>query len=112
MKEDLIWAQKGATLSDKSAREEYGLTQEQLIAAMRSQKLQFRVGSMHGNPWYRLLRKEVEALLAEQSGPDHLHQQKLRKELADLIKEAKKLTARLKVVDRRKTELMSELEPP
>jgi hypothetical protein len=110
MKDDSIWAEKGATLSDKSAREEYGLTQEQLIAAMRSQKLQFRVANMHGNPWYRLLRHEVEALVAEQSGPDHLHQQKLRKELADINKEAKKITARLKVIDRRRTELMSELE--
>ena len=112
MKDDLIWAQKGATLSDKSAREEYGLTQEQLIAAMRSQKLQFRVASMHGNPWYRLLRKEVEALISEQSGPEHLHQQKLRKELADLTKEAKKITTRLKVIDRRRSELMSELKTP
>lgn len=111
MNDDAIWAQKGATLSDKSARTEYGLTQEELIAAMRSQKLQFRVASMHGNPWYRLLRHEVEALVAEQSGPGHLHQQKLRQELADINKEAKRIMARLKVIDRRRAELKSELEP-
>ena len=44
------WSQKGATLSDKSARQEYGLTQQEIIAAIRAGKLQYREGSMHGNP--------------------------------------------------------------
>jgi hypothetical protein len=44
---------------------------------------------MHGNPWFRLLRHEVEALVREKGGPDHLHKKKLQKELADLGKEAK-----------------------
>ncbi len=39
---------------------------------------------MHGNPWFRLLRHEVEALVKEKSGQDHLHKKKLQKELADL----------------------------
>ena len=34
-----IWNQKGATLSDKSARKEFGLTQEEIIAAVREGKL-------------------------------------------------------------------------
>jgi hypothetical protein len=28
-----IWLQKGATLSDKSARQEFGLTQQEIVAA-------------------------------------------------------------------------------
>ena len=110
MNDESIWGNKGATLSDKSAREEFGLTQDQIVAAMRSEKLQFRVASMHGNPWYRLLRHEVEALVAEQSGPEHLHQQKLQKELFDINREARKLTSRLKAIDRRRAELMAELD--
>ena len=39
---------------------------------------------MHGNPWFRLLRHEVEALVKQKSGQDHLHKKKLEKELADL----------------------------
>jgi hypothetical protein len=41
-KDDSMWADKGATLSDKSARQGFGLTQEELFAAMRAGKLQFR----------------------------------------------------------------------
>ena len=107
---DLMWSRKGATLSDKSARQEFGLTQEEIIAAMRAGKLQFREGNMHGNPWYRLLRLEVESLVQGKSGQDHLHKKKLQKELADLKKEARKLTTRLKAIERRQTELMKELE--
>ena len=55
---------------------------------------------MHGNPWFRLLRHEVEALVKEKSGKDHLHKKKLQKELSDLNKEARKLKSRLKVIER------------
>ncbi len=104
-----IWARKGATFSDKSARQEFGLTQQEIYAAMRSGKLQFREASMHGNPWFRLLRHEVEALVKEKSGQGGLRRKKLEKELADLNKEARKLKARLKVIDGRRAELMKEL---
>jgi hypothetical protein len=40
-----IWKQQGATLSDKSARQEFGLTQEEIFAAMRAGKLQFQQNS-------------------------------------------------------------------
>jgi hypothetical protein len=107
---DSMWSQKGATLSDKSARKEFGLTQQEIVAAIRVGKLQSRVSNMHGNPWIRLLRHEVESLVRDKSGPALLHKKKLQKELADLNKEARKLTTRLKVIERRRAELMKELE--
>ena len=61
------------------------------------------------NPWFRLLRHEVEALVKDKSGPDHLHKKKLQKELADINKKARKLKARLTALERRRTELMNEL---
>ena len=106
---DSIWRQKGATLSDKSARQEFGLTQEEIFAAMRSGKLQFQQNSMHGNPWFRLLRHEVEALVTEKSGKDGLQKKKLQKELADLNKEARKIKSRLKAIEKRRAELMDQL---
>jgi len=106
---DSIWSGKGATLSDKSARQEFGLTQEEIYAAMRAGKLQYREASMHGNPWFRLLRHEVEALVKEKGGLGHLCRKKLEKELADLDKEARKIKARLKAIERRRAELMKEL---
>jgi uncharacterized protein (DUF433 family) len=57
------WTRKGASLSDKTAREEYGLTQREIYAAIDAGKLQYRPGEMHGNPWLRLLRREVEDLV-------------------------------------------------
>ena len=104
-----IWTQQGATLSDKSARQEFGLTQQEIIAAIRAGKLQFREGNMHGNPWFRLLRHEVEALVKEKGGQNHLNQKKLQKELADLDKEARKIKTRLKAIERRRAELMKKL---
>ncbi|MBM4076444.1 MAG: hypothetical protein FJ267_12490 [Planctomycetes bacterium] len=107
---DSTWSQNGATLSDKSARQEFGLTQEEIYAAMRTGKLQYRECSMHGNPWFRLLRHEVEALVREQGGQDHLKKKKLEKELSDLKTESRKLTTRLKAIERRQAVLTKELE--
>ncbi len=106
---DSMWSRKGATMSDKSARKEFGLTQQEIIAAMRVGKLQFRESNMHGNPWYRLLRHEVESLVRDKSGSHHLNKQKLQKELAGLNTEARKLSTRLKAIERRRAELMKEL---
>ena len=96
-------------MSDKSARQEFGLTQQEIIAAIRAGKLQYRESNMHGNPWYRLLRHEVESLVQDKGGPDHLAKKKLQKELADLNTEARKLTTRLKAIERRRVELMKEI---
>jgi hypothetical protein len=104
-----IWTQKGATLSDKSARQEFGLTQEEIYAAIRAGKLQYREQYMHGNPWFRLLRHEIEALVKKKSGSDHLHKKKLEKELADINKETRKLKTRLAALERRRVELTREL---
>jgi len=104
-----IWTQKGATLSDKSARQEFGLTQHEIFAAIRAGKLQYREQYMHGNPWFRLLRHEVEALVKQKSGSDHLRRKKLETELADINKETRKLKARMTVLERRRAELTKEL---
>jgi len=106
---DSMWSRKGATLSDKSARQEFGLTQDEIIAAIRAGEFQFRERNMHGNPWYRLLRHEIESVVRDKSGQDNLHKKKFQKELAELNKEAKKLTTRLKAIERRRAELMEEL---
>jgi hypothetical protein len=105
-----IWTQKGAIPSDKPARQEFGLTQEEIYAAIRAGKLQCREHDMHGNPWFRLLRHEVEALVKQNSGQEGFRRKKLEKELADIDKETRKLKARLKVLDRRRTELAKELD--
>jgi hypothetical protein len=44
------WGRKGTTLSDRTARSEYGLTQEEIFAAIDAGKLQYRPAAMHRNP--------------------------------------------------------------
>ena len=45
------WRLKGATLSDKTACEEFGLTREEIFRAVKAGELQGREASIHGNPW-------------------------------------------------------------
>ena len=57
------WGRKDATLSDTTARKEYGLTQPEIIHAIRAGQLQCREGSAHGNPFLlRLLRRQSKAI--------------------------------------------------
>lgn len=102
-----LWTQKGATLSDKNARKEYGLTNEHILQAIRDGRLQYREGSMHGNPWFRLLRHEVEELAVEVFGEDYLEKQKQRSELAQVSKEIRSLNRKKKELEARQTELKS-----
>ena len=103
------WSQKGATLSDKSARKEYGLTQQEMIDAINAGRLQFREGSVHGNPWLRLLRHEVEALIESRDGKSKLQAKKLEKEFKELDSKARKIKQRLKAIERRQSALRAEL---
>ena len=103
------WARKGATLSDKSARAEFGLTQDEIIAAIRAGKLQYRRAEMHGNPWLRLLRREVEALVSVQHGQGYLRERQARTELARVNRELKQLRAQLATLEERRSALRAEL---
>ena len=104
---DLDWQRKGATLSDKTARKEYALTQEEIIEAINAGQLQYRRGSMHGNPWLRLLRVEVEALVENMRGREHLEERQAKTELARINRELKKLKSRIGALERRKAELQA-----
>lgn len=73
--QDSEWQRTGATLSDKTARKEFGLTQEEIVEAIRAGTLRCQVCSMHGNPWLRLLRREVEALVRKKHGGGYLKDQ-------------------------------------
>ena len=42
---DEEWGRKGTTLSDKTARSEFGLTQDEIISAINAGKLQYRSAS-------------------------------------------------------------------
>lgn len=106
---DSEWQRTGATLSDKTAREELGLTQDEIVQAIRAGKLHYREASMHGNPWLRLLRREVEALVKKQRGADYLKDQQAKAELASINRELKRLKTQVAVLEGRKAKLMAVL---
>ena len=106
---DYDWGRKGATLSDKTARAEFGLTQEEIIAAIRAGKLQYRRAAMHGSPWLRLLRREVEELVSSRHGERYLREQQARAELKRVNRELKQLKTQITVLEQRRAVLVSEL---
>ena len=104
------WNRKGATLSDKHAREEFGLTQEEIYDAFRAGRLQYREGSTHGNPWFRLLRREVEALAKENRGAQSVAHRKKQMELADINRGLRSLKIQMGKLEKRKAELGASLK--
>ena len=88
------WQRKGGMLSDKTARKEFGLTQDEIVQAIRAGRLHYRHAAMHGNPFLRLLRCEVEALVKKDHGDAFLKDQKARTELAGVNRELKQLKTR------------------
>jgi hypothetical protein len=104
------WSQKGATLSDKTARKEFGLNQAEIEAAIDAGQLQYRVGVIHGNPWLRLLRREVEDLM-ESTFNDRDHRQRRSKaELGRVDRELKHLRAELVALEERRATLLADLQ--
>ena len=106
---DSEWQRKGVTLSDKTAQKEFMLTQDEIVQAIRAGRLQCREGSMHGNPWLRLLRREVETLVKEKHGNEYLKNQRARTELAHVNRELKQLKIQLAALEGRKSQLVAEL---
>lgn len=100
------WQRKGATLSDKTARKEFGLTQDEIVRAIRAGKLQYREGTVFGNPFLRLLRREVEALVARRHGRDSLKSKRLKAEVARVDRELCQLRVKVAALEKRRTILL------
>jgi len=100
---DSEWQRKGATISDKTALKEYGLARDEIVRAIRTGKIQYRVCSMHGNPWLRLLRRQVELLARTKYGDARLKDRKARTELGRVTRELKRLKAQVAELEKRKS---------
>ncbi len=106
---DSDWQRKGATLSDKAARKDFGLTQNEIVQAIRAGKLHYRLNSIYGNPFLRLLRREVEALVNKKHGEDYLREQQAKTELVRINRELKRLRTQVASLEERKSKLMADL---
>lgn len=107
--DEQLWTIKEATLSDKTARKEYKLTQEEILEGINEGKLHFRVNYIYDNPWYRLLRSEVEKFVKEKHGYNYLQVNKLKTELKQIDKELKTLKAQIQSLEIKKNEIHTKL---
>ncbi len=99
------WIQKGATLSDVTAKKEYGVDQDFIIEGINAGHLEFREGAIWGNPYIRVLRSQLEAYIAVKLGADYLSTHKNKNELRAIKKEMTELNKRLKELQARKAEI-------
>ncbi|MGH8564061.1 MAG: hypothetical protein ACREXW_08190 [Gammaproteobacteria bacterium] len=99
------WNRKGATLSDVTAKAEYGVSRDFIVKGIQTGKLEYREGSIWGNPYLRVLRSQLEKYIAEELGEDYLLRLKNQTELRRVKKEISDLKKRLEGLQQRKNEL-------
>jgi hypothetical protein len=103
------WNLKGATLSDVTAKKEYGVDRDFIVKGIRSGKLEYREGSIWGNPYLRLLRSQIEKYIDEELGRDRLSTGKNKTEIRKINKEIASIKKRLNELQARKTELEKQM---
>src|SRR5271163_1387774 len=99
------WNRKGAVLSDVTAQKEYGVTREFVVAGINAGKLEYREGSVWGNPYLRILRSQLEQYIAEQLGSQQLGDRKTQDELRKINREIAALKKKLATLQARKAEI-------
>ena len=75
------WNRKGATLSEVTAKKEYGVDRDFIVKGLRAGQLEYRAGAVWGNLYLRLLRSQLERYIAEELGAADLARVKNRIEL-------------------------------
>ena len=104
------WNRKGATLSDVTAEAEYGVSRDFIVKGIEAAKLEYRPGSIWGNPYLRILRSQLERYIAEELGEDYLMQVKSQTELRRIKKEIADLKKQLTALQDRKAALEESLK--
>ena len=62
---------------------------------------------MYGNPFLRLLRREVEALVSKSRGENYLKDRQAKTELAHINRELRRLRAQIVRLEERKSNLIA-----
>ena len=71
------WNRKGAALSDVTAQKEYGVTRDFIVKGVQVGELEFREGTVWGNPYLRVLRSQLERYIVAQLGSEYLLSKKV-----------------------------------
>ena len=81
-----------------------------IVKGIKAEKLEYREGSLYGNPWLRILRNQLEQYITEELGAAYLSDMKNRTELRKIKKEVTDLKKRLDVLQARKAEIEQSME--
>lgn len=104
------WNRKGATLSDVTAAAEYGVSRDFIVKGIQRAKLEYREGAVWGNPYFRILRSQLEKYIIEEFGKAYLLKVKNQAELRRIKKEISDLKKKLKALEDRKADLLESLK--
>ena len=99
------WNRKGATLSDVTAKAEYGVDRDFIVKGIQAGRLEYRDGVIWGNPYLKILKSQLEKYVAEELGEDYLVRVKSQTELHMIKKEISALKKKLNMLQDRKTQL-------
>ena len=105
-----VWTRKGETLSNKNAEKEYGITHAEIVEGIRTGKLRYQSHSVHGNPYWKLVRTEIEALLKAKYGEHHLARMAATTRLKKVTTELRKLKREMNKLAKEKVALEGDLE--
>jgi hypothetical protein len=97
------WNRKGATLSDVTADKEYGVSRDFIIKGISAGKLEYREGSVWGNPYLRILRSQLEKYIVDELGEDYVVKVKNKTELRKIKKEISELKKQLEMLELKKS---------
>ena len=100
------WTVKGGTLSHNNACKEFGIPKDKLFEALEAGNLQFKENYAHGNPYYRLLRSEVEAFAKELLGDKGIEEQERKHQLKTITREINSLKRKLSALEKKKIKLL------
>ena len=84
--------------------------EDEVFHAMKVGKLQYRHNYAHGNPYFRLLRNEVESLARELHGAKGAEEQEEKHKLREINKEINSLKRKLASLEKQKIKLMESHE--
>src|ERR1700719_2655345 len=99
------WNCKGAVLSDVTAEKEYGVTREFVVTGINAGKLEYREGSVWGNPYLRILRSQLEPYIAAELDHEYLTNVKSKTEPRAIVTEIAGLRKKLASLEARKAAL-------
>ncbi|MES9856343.1 MAG: hypothetical protein ABW166_07050 [Sedimenticola sp.] len=103
-----MWNLPGETLSHKNACKEFDLEESEIIKAMRNGKLQYKENYAHGNPYFRLLRKEVITLAKEVHGEHILELKRIEYEIKKTATEINSHKRKISALEKKKKKLIQQ----